>query len=155
MKDIVTFVERPPGWLRWSGGILLASVALLLTVVGGMEQAWQLYPGAVLFLVCVVWWCFMARIGVMIDEYRITLVGPLWKRSVHRGDVQDVMVEADTGMNPGLVNWPVTSHRRERLTRLNMGGSVAVTFSEGSSRRYQFVLADRGAAEHLAEVLSG
>jgi len=148
-----TFVERAPTWLRWGGGTLRALIALLLAVIGAFAPAWPLYLGAVFFLAVAGWWCFLARIAMTIDDDHITLVGPWWKRTVKRGGVHDVLVAEDSGTNPGAINWPVTSHRRGSLLRMNMGGAVAVTFTESGGRRYQFVLADPHSADRMARII--
>ena len=94
--------------------------------------------------------CFLVKVTVTVDEHEVTLSGPFWKRSVQRGNVQAVAVAPDNGMNTGLVNWPVTRHDHGSLTRLNLGGSAAVTISDAKGRRYQVVLADLESAEQMA-----
>lgn len=74
--------------------------------------------------------------------------------SAHIEDVSDVSVTEDCGMKMGLVNWPVTTPGRGSLTRLNLGGSAAVTFSKSGGHRYQFVLLNRQSAEVVAEAIS-
>lgn len=154
MTDRPVFVERAPDWLRWGGGVFLLLIAVLLAVTGGLESSWELYLGAVFFLGVGLWWCFLARIAAVVDEEQVKLSGPLWKHTVRRGDLHDVSVDTDSGMNTGLVNWPVTSHKRGSLVRMNMGGSAVVTFSENSGRSYQFVLAERRSAERMARAIT-
>ncbi|MCQ1946735.1 hypothetical protein [Arthrobacter sp. zg-Y1116] len=143
-------MERSPGWLRWGGGALLAAVGAALGVGAAVESVWPLYVAAAAFLLAAGWWCFLARITVAVDQQYVTLRGPLWKRSIQRRNVQDIAVARDNGLNTGLVNWPVTRHGRGSLTRLNMGGAGAVTFSDAGGHRYQVVLADLPSAEQLA-----
>ena len=154
MTDRPVFVERAPDWLRWGGGVFLLLMAVLLAATGGLESSWELYLGAVLFLGVGLWWCFLVRIAAVVDEERIELSGPLWKRTVRRSDVHDVSVDTDSGMNTGFVNWPVTPHKRGTLVRMNMGGSAVVTFWENSGRSYQFVLAERSSAERMARAIT-
>ncbi|MCQ2001072.1 hypothetical protein [Arthrobacter zhaoxinii] len=149
----VRFVERPPGWLRWGGGAFLAAVGGALAVGAAADSVWPLYLAAAGLLLAAGWWCFLARITVAVDQQAATLRGPLWKRSIQRQNIQDITVAKDHGLNTGLVNWPVTRHAHGSLTRLNLGGAGAVTFSDGGSHRYQVVLEDLSAAEDLAEVL--
>ncbi|MCC3293653.1 hypothetical protein LJ756_03360 [Arthrobacter sp. zg-Y411] len=104
-------------------------------------------------LLAAVWWCFLVRITVEVDGQEIILRGPLWKRSVQQGSVHNVAVAKDTGLNTGLVNWPVTRHERGSLTRLNMGGAGGVTFSDAHGHRYQVVLADLPSAEQMAQAI--
>lgn len=149
----IKFVAGPPGWLRWGGGTFLAVVGAVLAIGAVVESIWPLYAAAAGFLLSAGWWCFMARITVTVDGEMVTMNGPLWKRSVQRKDVRNVTVAKDDGMNTGLVNWPVTRHGS--LTRLNMGGSGAVVFSEASGHYYQVVLADLRSAEQLALAIGG
>lgn len=144
----VRFVEGPPGWLRWGGGAFLAVVGGTLAFGAAAEPIWPLYVVAAGFLLAAAWWCFLARITVTVDAETVTMSGPLWKRSVQRKNVRNVTAVQDSGLNTGLVNWPVTRHGS--LTRLNMGGSVAVRFADGSGRQYEVVLADSRPAEELA-----
>ncbi|MDM7989039.1 hypothetical protein [Arthrobacter sp. zg-Y877] len=143
-------MERSPGWLRWGGGAFLAAVGAAFAVGAATESVWLLYLAAAAFLLAAGWWCFLARITVAVDQQSVTLRGPLWKRSIQRVNVQDVTVAKDNGLNTGLVNWPVTRHRHGSLTRLNMGGAGAVTFSDAGGHRYQVVLADVASAEQMA-----
>ena len=154
MKHGPVFVERAPDWLRWGGAVFLVLIAVLLAVAGGLESSWGLHLGAVFFLGMGLWWCFLARIAAAVSEEQIKLSGPLWKRTVRRGDLHDVSVDTDSGMNTGLVNWPVTRRERGSLVRMNMGGSAVVTFSENSGRSYQFVLAERRSAERMARAIT-
>ncbi|MCQ1957446.1 MULTISPECIES: hypothetical protein [Arthrobacter] len=143
-------MERSPGWLRWGGGAFLAAVGAALAGGAAVESVWHLYVAAAAFLLAAGWWCFVARITVSVDQQAVTLRGPLWKRTIQRQNVQDIMVAKDNGQNTGLVNWPVTRHGRGSLTRLNMGGAGAVTFSDAGGHRYQVVLADLASAEQMA-----
>lgn len=152
--EVLSFVERSPVLLRWGGGAFLAIIATALAAGAVAESNWGLYIAAALFAFVALWWLFWAKITVTVDEQTVTLAGPLWKRRVQRENVRDVSVTEDSGLNTGLVNWPVTAHERGSLTRLNMGGSAAVTFSESSGHCYQFVLANRQSAELMAEAIS-
>lgn len=64
------------------------------------------------------------------------------------------MVTADNGPNLGLVNWPVTSHEHGSLTRLNMGGSAAVNFSDSIDHCYTFILNNRQDAELVSRAIA-
>ncbi|KNC17773.1 hypothetical protein AC792_13035 [Arthrobacter sp. RIT-PI-e] len=150
----MTVVERGPAWLRRGGGIFLMVIAVVLALVGALGSTWGLYLASLAFFTGAVWWSFLARISVTVDDDRIELRGPLWKRTLHREGVRDVVVEDDTGMNPGMINWPVTLHEGGSLVRMTMGGSAAVGFV-GDGRRYRVVLADRPSAERLAEAITG
>ncbi|MGO2003535.1 hypothetical protein [Arthrobacter rhombi] len=148
------FVERSPDWLRFGGAVFLLIIAVSIAAGAAIDSIWGAYPLVVGLLFAAVWQWRLAKITVRIDDQSVILTGPVWRRVVSRQNVHDISVADDNGMNPGLVNWPVTSHEHGTLTRLNMGGSAAVTFSDSSGHRYQFVLARRQDAELIAEAIS-
>lgn len=149
------FVERSPGWLRYGGAVLLMIIAIFVAVEAVIESIWGFYPVVAALILAAMWLWRMVKISVSVDDQTVTLTGPAWKRVVQRQSVHDVSVAADNGMNLGLVNWPVTAHERGSLTRLNVGGSAAVNFSDSSGHRYQFVLSNRQDADLVAETLAG
>lgn len=150
----VKFVERSPGWLRWGGGALLLSVGVVLSIGTVDEAQWILLAPAAGMGLAAVWWCVFAKITAAVEGQTVMLSGPFWKRSLQLGELHSVEVSGDSGMNPGLVNWPVVSLERGTLVRLNMGGSAVVSFvSDG--RRYQFVLSNHLSAQRLAAALVG
>ncbi|GAA5226770.1 DUF3093 family protein [Paeniglutamicibacter antarcticus] len=149
------FEERLPGWQRWTGALILAILAVILVVVAAIESLWGFYLVAVSLILAAAWCWRLAQITVVVDDRAVTLTGPAWKRVIPRQDVHEVSVAPDNGMNLGLVNWPVTTHEHGSLTRVNMGGSAAVTFSDSDGHRYQFVLSNRGDAELIAEAIAG
>ena len=149
------FVERPPGWLRYGGVALLMAIAVFVAVQAVIESLWGLHAVAAALVIAATWLWRLVKISVSVDDQTVTLTGPGWKRMAQRQDVHGVSVTADSGMNLGLLNWPVTTHERGSLTRLNVGGSAAVAFSDSSGHRYQFVLSNRQDADLVAETLAG
>lgn len=149
------FVERSPNWLRYGGAVLLMVIAVFVAVEAVMESIWGFYPLVAVLVLAAIWLWRLIKISVSVDDQAVTLTGPAWKRVVQRQDVHDVSVAADNGMNLGLVNWPVTAHESGSLTRLNVGGSAAVTFSDSNGHRYQFVLSNHQDADRVAETLAG
>lgn len=149
------FAERLPGWQRWVGFLIFAILAVVFAVVAVIESLWGFYLVAVALILAAVWCWRMAQITVAVDDRAVVLTGPAWKRVVPRQDVHEVSVAPDNGMNLGLVNWPVTSHEHGSLTRLNMGGSASVTFSDSNGHRYQFVLVNPQDAKLVAEAIAG
>ncbi|MGL3806360.1 hypothetical protein ACSYDW_09710 [Paeniglutamicibacter sp. R2-26] len=149
------FVERPPWWLRNGGAALLMVIAVVVAVEAVIESIWGFHVVAAALVVAAIWLWRLVKISVSVDDQTVTLTGPAWKRIVQRQDVHDVSVEADNGMNPGILNWPVITHERGSLTRLNVGGSAAVTFSDSSGHRYQFVFSNRQDADMAARTLTG
>ncbi len=146
--------ERSPGWLRWGGAICLVLGAIVLAVEAVIESAWLVYPFAGLFVLAAFWWCWLAKITITVDDRTVTLRGPAWKCVLQRQPLRHVSVKADSGMTTGLVNWPVVSRERGRLTRLNLGGSAAVTFSDPAGHRYRFVLGDHAHADLVAAAIA-
>lgn len=112
------------------------------------------YLLAIALIFAAVWCWRLAQITVTVDTRSVILTGPAWKRVVPRQNVHDVSVASDNGMNLGLVNWPVTTHKRDSLTRLNMGRSASVTFSDSKGHRYQVVLANPQDATQFAESIA-
>lgn len=104
-----------------------------------------------LLLAVTAWWTFTARIEVTVAEGRVSLAGPFWRRQLPLSGIADVQTGPDTGLNPGLVNWPVT--RSHGLVRLNMGGKVAVTWSMSTGDRYQVVVDAQDTADQLSSAL--
>ena len=149
------FVERSPGWLRYGGAALLMVIAVFVAVEAVIESIWGFHVVATALVHAAVWLWRLVKISISIDDQTATLAGPAWKRMVQRNEVHDVSVGADSGMNPGLLNWPVSTHERGSLTRLNVGGSAAVTFSDSSGHRYQFVFSNRQDADLVTETLAG
>jgi hypothetical protein len=154
-SDGLRFVERSPGWLRYGGAVLLMVIAVFFVVEAVIESIWGFYPTAAALVLAAAWLWRLVKITLRVDDESITLTGPAWKRVVQRQNVHDFSVAADNGMNLGLLNWPVTTHEDGSLTRLNVGGSAAVTFSDSSGHRYQFVLSNRQDADLVAEALLG
>ncbi|MFJ2352267.1 hypothetical protein ACTXJG_17060 [Glutamicibacter arilaitensis] len=153
--ESLRFAERLPGWQRWSGSLIFAILAVIFAVVAVIESLWGFYLVAVALIFAVMWCWRLARITVTVDDQAVILTGPAWKRVVPLQDVHEVSVSTDNGMNLGLVNWPVTTHEHGSLTRLNMGGTAAVTFSDSKGYRYQFVLANLQDARLVAEAITG
>lgn len=149
------FVERSPSWLRYGSAVFLLVVAVFITAEAVIESNWGIYPVAALLALAAVWQWWLAKITINVEDQLVMLTGPAWKRIVQRQYVQEVSVTPDNGMNLGLVNWPVTKHEHGSLTRLNMGGSAAVTFSDSNGHRYQFVLANPDDAKLIAEAIAG
>ncbi|GAA0194565.1 MULTISPECIES: hypothetical protein [Glutamicibacter] len=143
--------QRPPRWLRRGGGVLLLLVAAGLAA-GTATAGLPALLGAGFFALAGIWWAFAARISARLDAHTLTLAAPLWRRRLPREQISQVRVEPDSGLNPGLLNWPVL--RTGGLIRLNMGGRTAVSFSAGG-RRYQFVLDRPQLARQLAQALRG
>lgn len=62
--------------------------------------------GAAFFALAGIWWAFAARISARLDAHTLTLAAPLWWRRLPREQISQVRVEPDSGLNPGLLNWP-------------------------------------------------
>ena len=153
--ESLRFVERSPSWLRYGGAVVLLVVAAFITAGAVIESIWGFYPVAAFLALAALWQWRLAKVTIMVEEQLVTLTGPAWKQIVQRQYVQEVSVAPDNGMNLGLVNWPVTTHEHGSLTRLNMGGSTAVTFSDSNGHRYQFVLTNPQDAKLIAEAIAG
>ena len=153
-KEHLRFEERLPEWQQWIGFLVSAALAIVLVAEAIIESLWWFYLIAAALIFSAVWFRMLARITVAVDEKAITLTGPAWKREIYLQDVHSVSVAPDNGTNLGAVNWPVTTHERGNLTRLNMGGSVCVNFTDSTDHRYQFVLTSFHDAELVAEALT-
>lgn len=153
-------VERPAPWLRFGGGAFLIAGACVGVSWAAVAPEFRSRLGALLLggivgaalLALAAWWLFSACIEVAVGAGRIDLAAPGWHRRLRLCEVGDVALAADTGLNTGLLNWPVT--RSGGVTRLNMGGRTAVEWAMRDARRYRVVVASPDDAHRLLAALS-
>lgn len=70
--------------------------------------------------------------------------------------MSDIAIGPDSGMNSGILNWPVKGSARSWTgCRINVGGSSRVSFVVKGSERYTIVTRDQEQSEALAALLRG
>ncbi|MBV7293697.1 hypothetical protein [Corynebacterium sp. TAE3-ERU16] len=90
-----------------------------------------------------------------ISSRLVKIRAPFYSRSFSHKSISDISTGEDSGMNSGLINWPVTgSASSEKGVRINLGGAAHVKFLADGKHRFTIVTTGMSQAKRLAALLS-
>ena len=95
-------------------------------------------------------------VGVSVDPEAgtVTLLAPLYRRSLLLPDIASVCTHEDDGLNHGFVNWVVTGRAKSpRGVRLSAGGKGRVDIATRAGNRYAVVVDLVAQARQIAHAI--
>lgn len=95
-------------------------------------------------------------VGVSVDPEAgtVTLLAPLYRRSLLLPDIASVCTHEDDGLNHGFVNWVVTGRAKPpRGVRLSTGGKGRVDIATRAGNRYTVVVDSVAQARQIAHAI--
>ena len=95
-------------------------------------------------------------VGVSVDPEAgtVTLLAPLYRRSLLLPDIASVCTHEDDGLNHGFVNWVVTGRAKfPRGVRLSTGGKGRVDIATRAGNRYAVVVDSVAQARQIAHAI--
>lgn len=124
-QDREIFIKKKSGVTLLMPLIAGIFVIMVLALIGINSGSPALSWGIFIVAVAIVWWV-RTDIWFAVDTSSVVVRAPFWRREIPFGDIAEVEVHPDDGTNSGAINWPVTTNKKENLTRLNLGGEAKV-----------------------------
>ncbi|MEZ2190467.1 hypothetical protein [Corynebacterium sp. CCM 9204] len=103
------------------------------------------------------WAAYSMKVEVVRDTSSslVKIRAPFYSRSFNHKSISDISTGEDSGMNSGLINWPVTgSANSEKGVRINLGGAAHIKFLADGKHRFTIVTTGMSQAKRLAALLS-
>lgn len=141
MRNVYTIRQSP---------IVMVSalVALFITIVSLVAPVFlfgpdNLSPKSVLvsiflLIISIFVYTLKFRLKIYLYSSKLTISAPLWKKEILYSDISYISSESDSGVNRGLINWPVV--KTDKGYRFNMGGSCCIKILSQDGKTYEIVM---------------
>lgn len=122
-KDI--FIKTPKG-IAVMAPLIIGVMVIIICALIGIQSNSSVPVFFILIVAIAIVWLLRTKIWFAIGSRSVVVRAPMWRREIPFGDIAEVEVRPDDGTNFGAINWPVTTNKKENLTRLNLGGEAKV-----------------------------